>query len=364
MATETYLNFPGYAISWVILISGLSLFFYILYKRYLLMRSGQSDQRFTSTWKRLFNLIIYGFFQKRQPRYFWSGILHIMIFWGFVILGLRSIDLVSQGLNLPFLHPLMDGGFGTFYNILKDIFELVVLVACVWAILRRAIVKPARYGGSHQFEAYFVLCLISFLMVTDMFYEGSALLLIESKETWLPASQMAALVLPGSGHRLLKDIHLASYWLHILTFFFLLNLLPLSKHFHIITALPNVFLRKLSKGSLKPARWGVENIEDLETLGVEKFEDFTWKHILDFFTCTECGRCSDRCPADAIGRPLSPKMVTMKLRDFGYRKVPVFKWKKAENTRSAGIRWACGTSRSTTPAGRTSSVPTIRSPRP
>jgi Fe-S oxidoreductase len=109
-----------------------------------------------------------------------------------------------------------------------------------------------------------------------------------------------------------------------LTFFVFLNLLPLSKHFHIITALPNVFLRKQAKGSLKPAQWGVEDIDELESLGVEKLEDFTWKHILDFFTCTECGRCTDNCPANAVGRPLSPKALTIQLRDHAYQKHPVF----------------------------------------
>lgn len=324
-AGETYIGLPGYVFAWIIFIAALSIFSYIVYRRYLLLRCGQSDPRLSSIGKRILDLIIYGFIQKRQPRYLWAGLIHIMIFWGFVILGLRSADLVTQGLGLPIFRPLMHSGFGLFYNTLKDIFELIVLGVCIWAILRRALVKHERYEGSHTFEAYFVLGLISFLMITDMFYEGSALLLNVSEETWLPASQMAANVLSGSTPRFLKCTHAWSYWLHILTFFFFLNFLPLGKHFHIITALPNVFLRKLSKGAIKPAKWGVEDIEELETLGVEKFEDFTWKHILDFYTCTECGRCTDNCPANAVGRPLSPKMLTIKLRDHGYQKTPVFK---------------------------------------
>jgi heterodisulfide reductase subunit C len=281
--------------------------------------------------RRLLDLVTYGLIQKRQPRYFWAGLLHIMIFWGFVVLGLRSIDLVSQGLNLPFLHPFMEGRHGAFYNTLKDIFEMIVLFACIWAIARRAILRPPRYEGSHAFEAYFVLALISFLMITDIFYEGSALFLRKSEQTWLPASQLAALILPGFSSRSLTTIHISSYWLHFMTLFFFLNFLPLGKHFHIITALPNVFLRKLSKGSIKPARWGVEDLEELESFGVEIFEDFTRKHILDFYTCTECGRCSEHCPANAIGRPLSPKLLTLKLRDHGYRKVPALSRKKGED---------------------------------
>jgi Fe-S oxidoreductase len=323
-AIDTYLGIPGYIFGWSILIVGLFLFFYIIYWRYSLIRMGQFDPRLSSIGKRILDLITYGFIQKRQPRYFWAGFLHIMIFWGFVVLGLRSIDLLTQGLNLPILSPFMHGMFGSFYNTLKDIFELIVLIACVSAMLRRAIAKPERYEGSHTFEAHLVLGLIGFLMITDMFYEGSALILIKSEETWLPASQLAAFVLPDSAPRFLRAVHSSSYWLHLLTLFFFLNFLPLGKHFHIITALPNVFFRKLSKGSIKPARWGVEDIEELETLGVEKLEDFTWKHILDFYTCTECGRCSDNCPANLVGRPLSPKMITIKLRDHSYKRVPIF----------------------------------------
>ena len=339
-AITIYLGLPGYAYTWVIAIAGSSLFIYILYKRYLLISSGQTDPRFSSIGRRLFDLMVFGILQKRQPRYLWTGLVHIMIFSGFVILGLRSIDLITQGLNLSFLQPLMQSRFGLSYNVLKDVFELVVLLACILGILTRSIGRPERYEGSHKFEAYFVLSLISFLMITDMFFEGSAILFLKPDPPdaeWLPAARLAALVLSGSDQQSLKTIHQLSYWLHILTFFLFLNLLPLSKHFHIITALPNVFFRKLSKGSIKPARWGVEDIEDLETLGVEKIEDFTWKNILDFYSCTECGRCSDNCPANTVGRPLSPKMLTIKLRDHAYQKYPVFKSKGKEGNKGDEI---------------------------
>jgi Fe-S oxidoreductase len=326
-AAATYFGVPGYLFAWVISVSGACLFLYIIYKRYLLLRSGKADPRLHSILRRVVDLITYGIIQKRQPRYLWAGVIHILIFWGFVVLGLRSMDLITQGIHIPVLRPVLQGGFGLFYNMLKEIFELMVIGVCIWAFLRRAILRPERYEGSHTFEAYLVLGLISFLMVTDMFFEGSVLLMTGNETApaaGLPAARIVAALLAGSHAGSLEDIHYLSYWLHILTFFFFLNLLPLSKHFHIITALPNVFLRKLKKGGLKPAQWGVEDLEELEGLGVEKLQDFTWKHILDFYTCTECGRCSDNCPADTIGRPLSPKMLTMKLRDHAYREYPVF----------------------------------------
>jgi Fe-S oxidoreductase len=329
-ALDSYLGMPGYLFTWFIFISGLSLFSYVIYKRFRLLRSGQPDPRFSRLRERAWGLLTFGIFQKRQPRYPVAGIIHIMIFSGFIVLGLRSIELVAQGLNLPFVETLMEGTFGAFYGTLKDLFELMVLIACAWAVLRRAVMKPSRYEGSHEFEAYLVLGLIASLMITDMFYEGSGLLFSRSEAGWLPAGRLAAFALPTAGRAALNTVHQLSYWLHLLIFFSFLNLLPLSKHFHIITALPNVFFRKLSKGSLKPARWGAEDMENLEAIGVEKLEDFTWKHILDFFTCTECGRCSDMCPANAVGRPLSPKMLTIKLRDRAYEAYPLFGRRRRE----------------------------------
>ncbi len=321
-ALETHLGVPGFILTWAVLVLGLALFSYTLYQRVHLLRSGQPDARFSQIGRRLLGLITYGLIQKRQPRYFWAGWIHILIFWGFVVLGLRSMQLVLLGLGVEDCLPFTTGSPGRFYGSLKDVFELIVLAACLTAILRRAIGRPDRYevssGKDHHFEAYFVLALIAFLMLSDMVFEGSGLLPDHSTPTWLPAAESAALVLGGLRPETLRSVGLLAFWLHLLTFFFFLNFLPRSKHFHIITALPNIFFRKLTPGAIKPVRWGVSNLEDLESLGVQKFEDFTWKHILDFFTCTECGRCSDQCPAKAVGRPLSPKMITFKLRDWGY----------------------------------------------
>ncbi|UCF73967.1 MAG: (Fe-S)-binding protein [Deltaproteobacteria bacterium] len=326
-ALEHYLGIPGLFMTLSILIGGLGIFFYIMYRRYLLLRSAKPDPRFDSLWRRFSDLIIYGIFQKRQPRYLWIGILHIMIFWGFVVLALRTITLYGLGLKAEFFLPFLGGSLGEFYHLFKDIFEIIVLFACIAAILRRAIGRPARYefkhGKAHKSHAYLVLGLISFLMVTDIALDGSGIILGEERAYWLPAAHTASYLFNGLAQDTLRTVYQWSYWLHILTIMFFLNYLPLAKHFHIITAIPNVFLRKLKKGSIKPPRWDVENIEELDSLGVDKIEDFTWKHILDFYTCTECGRCSDNCPANTVGRPLSPMELTIKIRDNAYQNHPI-----------------------------------------
>ncbi len=335
-AAQSYLGMPGYVFTWIIFMAGVSLFAFIIYRRSLLLRVAEVDPRLSEIGRRVLGVLIFGLFQKRQPRYFWAGVIHILIFSGFVVLGLRSLDLVSQGLGLPFLAPLMNTAFGNIYDSLRDLFELIVLAACIWAMLRRGIVRPERYRESHAFEAYFVLCLISLLMLTDMAFEGTGTLLGGANDRWLPASRLAAGLFSGMSRPALERVYVSGYWLHVLVFFFFLNFLPMGKHFHIITALPNVFFRKLNKGGLKPARWGVEDMDELDTLGVGKIEEFTWKNILDLYTCTECGRCSDHCPANAIGRPLSPKRLTMDLRDHAYDRYPVFRFPEKNSGAKTG----------------------------
>jgi ferredoxin len=116
-----------------------------------------------------------------------------------------------------------------------------------------------------------------------------------------------------------------AYYIHDLTFFFFLCFLPLGKHFHVITSLFNVFFMRLDRGNVKPVQHGVsdEELDDLESFGVKKLEDFTWKHMLDFYSCADCGRCSDNCPANAVKRPLSPRFISIKGRDLIFANYPI-----------------------------------------
>jgi Fe-S oxidoreductase len=151
----------------------------------------------------------------------------------------------------------------------------------------------------------------------------------------------------------LQAIHVVAYYIHDLTFFFFLCFLPLGKHFHVITSLFNVFFMRIDKGNIKPVQHGIkaENLDDLESFGVKKLEDFTWKHILDFYSCADCGRCSDNCPANAVGRPLSPRFISIKGRNLVFDNYPIYpygaKFKKSQDligtTYEADEIWSCTT---------------------
>ena len=149
--------------------------------------------------------------------------------------------------------------------------------------------------------------------------------------------------------RPLQGLHLAAYTIHDLTFFFFLCFLPIGKHFHVITSLFNVFFMRLDRGNVKPVRHGVDDsqLDELTSFGVKRFEDFTWKHMLDFYSCADCGRCSDRCPANRVKRPLSPRFISIKARDYAFAHYPL---------RGRGVRRGPG-ARSAASTARTKSGP-------
>jgi Fe-S oxidoreductase len=361
-ADAVVLGIPTILFSILIPIAGIGIFSLIIFRRILPLMKGSKDPRFDHWSDRVKNTLKFAFAQYRQPRYRFAGILHILLFTGFVILSLRSITLVMLGISSGFALPGMGGRLGNAYGIVKDYAGTVVLITCLIAIVRRAFFKPKRYavppkyGKEHTAEAVFVLLLISTLMISDAVFEGSsaaALILIGSLEnSHYPGtlSAAAAGLLTKMPVGVLQALHLGSYFIHDLVFFFFLCFLPLGKHFHVITSFPNVYFMKLNKGSLKPVRWGVdeEHLDQQESFGVKRFEDFTWKHMLDFYSCADCGRCSDNCPANAVGRPLSPRFISIKCRNYAFGAYPILGRKKDLPSLIGGVLeedeiWSCTT---------------------
>lgn len=310
------------------------LFFYFVAVRIRPLIAAAPDPRFSQHIARLRQTLRYWLMQWKQPRYLGAGLLHIGIFAGFLVLALRSIFLVLLGLGLV---REAEPTVFAFYGLLKDYAATLVLLCVLIAIVRRTFVRPRRYqvpahyGHSHTAEAVLILSLIALLMVADAFFEASsAAFASQSAVAYAaPAPFTLASVLTGLLAAIsptqLSRIHLGAYLIHELTFFSFLCLLPLGKHFHVLTSFFNVYFAKLSPNTLKPARWDVseEKLGALNSIGVKKLEDFTWKQILDLYSCADCGRCSDQCPANAVGRPLSPRFFTLKGRDLVFRQYPL-----------------------------------------
>ena len=321
----------------IILVAALFFFSFVMYQRISLLKKGMPDPRFDDLGERLKAALVYGFGQYRQPRYLGAGVLHILLFAGFMILSLRSLTLIGQGFSTGFHLPFLTGSIGFGYEVLKDYVVLMVLAVCIICMIRRAVFHPARYdhpgGEGHGSEAYVILGLVSALMITDMIFDGSAMKQhgTEGHAALFPAASLAALFMPEKGSAALHTLHIGGYWTHILFFFGLLNFLPISKHFHVITAIPNVFFANKNRGAIKPVEYGVDDWMEQPECGVGSFERFTWKHMLDFYSCADCGRCSDNCPAATVGRALSPKMISIKARDFAYEHYPLFGSEKSQS---------------------------------
>lgn len=276
--------------------------------------------------------------QWKHPRYPFAGTVHILVFSGFILLAIRAFGLLLFGAFENFDSQPSAGFIGYSYAIATDYAATVVLLCMIVAATRRLVFKPARYavpakyGKARQADAIFLLALIGLLMVADSLFEASrvANLNQEGTSAVLPAvwslPWMLQKALTTTSSSALFKLFCGAYVLHQFTFYFLLCYRPFGIQFHVETSFFNVLFGKLHRGTIKPARWGVseEQLEQMKSIGVKKFEDFTWKHMLDFYSCADCGRCADHCPANAVGRPLSPRFLTIKARDYSFQHYPVF----------------------------------------
>ncbi len=319
-------------------ILGIACFSYVVAKRLTPLLHGERDLRFDRPSARLMKVVRFWLGQWKHPRYKTAGLIHLFIFAGFLVLAIRTFSLLILGLSDHFAIPGLSGRAGHFYDIVTDYAATVVFLCMVVAAIRRLVFKPARYsvparyGKGHPADAVFLLALIAVLMAADSFLaaaqaagkglQGSpAEPLAALSLAWVFKNTLLSASTPTIGY-----LRLGSCLGHEATFYFLMCYRPFGIQFHVITSMFNVYFAKLDGGTVKPVRWGVsdEHLDQVKSFGVKKFEDFTWKHMLDFYTCADCGRCSDNCPANAVGRPLSPRFISIKARDHSFERYPVF----------------------------------------
>ncbi|MBL7073868.1 (Fe-S)-binding protein [candidate division KSB1 bacterium] len=349
--------FPGGFVLYCVLVLGaVVLFAHTIWGRLGLLLKARPDHRFNRWGARVKQLLTYAIGQKRtiggDPL---SGIMHAFIFWGFLAVAINTIHHVGGGFVTGFALPFFSPGspLGSVYIPVRDVFEILVLIMVVLAVYRRAVVRPDRITQSA--EAYLILGLIGILMIADFVMSGTEAAFGPLKHSWSPIQSALCGVFAGMDAGGLKATFITAWWIHIITLFVFLNLLPLGKHFHIITSLPNVFFARLEDegpvGTPKPL-----DLEDeaAESFGVSRIEEFTWKQYLDLFSCTECGRCQEFCPAHLTEKPLSPKRIITDYRDHLYAKQPYILSKMgdkqwpgpaltSEEVVSEDVIWSCTT---------------------
>lgn len=295
----------------VLLLCALSLFAGTMADRWWLLRAGAADDRRGNVRERLRSLLVLGFGQQRLLQEKGAGWMHVAIFAGFIVVFTRTCTLIGRGFDADFHLPLLGGGLGLFYAAVKDTFAALVVIAIAWGIWRRLVTRPSRLHLTA--EGVLILVWIGSLMVTDILADAALFSLQpghpERGWAWLSTLCMG---LFDQGRPVATAIWLnVHYWAHIVLLLAFLNYLPFGKHFHVLTALPAVYLRRLTpSGAMEKLEF-----EGRETFGVGRLEDFSWRRILDMYTCTECGRCDDMCPAHLTGKPLHPREIITNERD-------------------------------------------------
>jgi Fe-S oxidoreductase len=332
----------------LLLVVSLAAFAYSARQRWrLMMVAGAPENRADRIGDRLKGVLVYMFGQRRMVRYPAAGWAHIVVFFGFLVLLLNSLILWGRGYVQDF--DLWVFGLGTplgvAYAFLRDIFTVCVILGVLVFYYYRLVARLKRL--TLNFEGLLILTIIFVMMIADLLYEGGGIVNAAreaetQRRAFHPAMPFGSLVaswmddLPVGARNFLWA---AGFWTHSVLVLLFLNLLPYGKHFHVITALPNVFCRNLkASGRLAPLRDIEGRLEREETLGVKQARDFSWKSVLDLYTCTECGRCSDHCPATNTGKLLSPKHLSIDLRDHMYRRAKV--WRAAAPAPAGGDRQA------------------------
>jgi heterodisulfide reductase subunit C/nitrate reductase gamma subunit len=316
--------------------------------------------------------------QSRIFRNPFSGILHALVFWGFCVILIGSIEMVVDGLSGSERALSSLGGFYNFITASGDLFGLIIAIAIIVFIVRRISMRVKRFEGvemkraSHT-DAYIALTMILLLMVTLLGMNSAYYAMAEAEGNTIagvyPVSSLLAGLLSGSETTAMHIWHEIFWWSHIVLIFVFANMLPYSKHFHVFLSVPNVFLSRLEplgkmvnmesitrevKLMMNPetAYAAAPEGYEPERFGVKDAEDVSWKNYFDSLSCTQCGRCTSVCPANITGKMLSPRKIMMDLRARMKDKGPgMIKEGRGYNDNRALVRdyiteeelWACTT---------------------
>ncbi|RDY84752.1 heterodisulfide reductase-related iron-sulfur binding cluster [Bacillus velezensis] len=286
------------------------LFVYLIRMRIAYIKLGQREEFDKRLKERLQKIWVNVFGQKKLLKDKKSGIIHVLFFYGFILVQFGAIDFILKGL-LPDRHlPL--GPLYPAFTFFQEIVTFLILIAVVWAFYRRYIEKLVRL--KRGFKAGLVLLFIGGLMVTVLLGNAMNLLWHDHSLSWTePIASSIAFVLGGLSAPAAAAVFYVSWWLHLLFLLSFLVYVPQSKHAHLIAGPANVFLSRLdSKGKLEKIDF---TDETKESYGVGKIEDFRRSQLVDLYACVECGRCTNMCPASGTGKMLSPMDLILKLRD-------------------------------------------------
>ncbi len=342
---ETFWNIPQWAetAQYVLGFITAVVFVYGIVRRVMRWRQGQPDKRFDHIGARLRTLFTQAILQLRVASEAYAGVMHLAIFWGIIalLIGTALATLDWDVTHLFFGFQFLKDGFYIGYELTLDIFGLLLMIGLGMAIYRRFILRPKRLQNPWptltRDDAY-VLGMLTLIAITGYLVEGLRIAVTQpSWANWSPVGNAIAALFIATGDPTNRILHLSLWSFHILIAFTLLASLPFTKLFHIAAVPTNIFFHSLTPaGTLSAPR-------SADSVGVKAWKEFTWKQILDFESCTRCGRCQDVCPAYASTQILSPRNMMIKLETHI--------WEKANGRQlhsdviTADELWGCTTCR-------------------
>lgn len=308
---QIYWNITHIWIMYLLLVPTLAVGGYGIFRRARGWRGGLDAKRFDRPGARFKRLIQQSVEQRKTFENVYAGFYHQFISYGFVVLAIAT-TVVAIDVDLQI--PIMRGSFYLYFqSFIVDLFGALVISGIAMAAARRYLRRPPKIVYSN--EATLILCAIALICLQGFLIEGWRIAVTNDPwGVWSPFGNLIAL----ASRRMMststmQSAHLFTWWLHLAVSFAFLAWLPYTKLIHTLTAPLNIYT-----SNLEPIGASLKNIdfETTETFGVNKFEKFTWKDLLDFDACTECGRCTSVCPANTVGKELSPRDIIIQLRDL------------------------------------------------
>ncbi|NIK11891.1 (Fe-S)-binding protein [Alkalibacillus almallahensis] len=307
-------------VNWVaflaITVYALFLFVNVVRTRIAYIKLGRKTEFDHDVKQRLKDIGVYVFGQKKLLKDAKSGAIHVMMFYGFLLVQFGAIDYIWKGLN-----PGSHLPFGIFYPgfvFFQELVTLTILVAVVWAFYRRYIEKLVRL--KRGFKAGLVLIFIGTLMVTVLAGNGFGMIWHGHEAAWTePVASVIAMAFSWVSPTVAAVLFYVMWWIHLVALLAFLVYVPQSKHAHLLAGPANVYFnRDKNHGKLEPINFDMDEMEESDeepSFGVGKVEDLSDLQLLDLYACVECGRCTDVCPSSVSGKMLSPMDVLVKIRD-------------------------------------------------
>lgn len=287
-----------------------SLFVYVVKTRIEYIKLGKKVEFDNNVKERLHKIWVNVFGQKKLLKDKKSGAIHVMFFYGFILVQFGAIDFIIKGIkpgaHLP-LGPLYPG-----FTFFQELVTLTILVAVIWAFYRRYVEKLIRL--KRGFKSGLVLIFIGGLMLSVLLGNGMSMIWHGHESVWTePVASVISGAFSWMGETASIVVFYLAWWLHLLFLLAFLVYVPQSKHAHLIAGPANVYVNRLEN----PGKLTKIDFEDesQESFGVGKIEDFNQLQMIDFYACVECGRCTNMCPATGTGKMLSPMDLIVKLRD-------------------------------------------------